>query len=158
MSIDRTVKFIVRLNMLNPAHVAINKVLNELNLDIFKSKNQFFIDAATYYIENYGQEELTQPKKKKTPQYVSTEDMDAIEQRIRQAAKEEARQEANKEVMTMVGSLLAAIQAGGGTMPVISPNNVMVGAGTKSISDEESEDYEEDEALVQNALGWMEKD
>ena len=158
MSIDRTVKFTVRLNMLNPAHVAINKVLNELNLDIFKSKNQFFIDAATYYIENYGQEELTQPKKKKTPQYVSTEDMDAIEQRIRQTAKEEARQEANKEVMTMVGSLLAAIQAGGGTMPVINPDNVVVGAGTKRISDEESEDYEEDEALVQNTLGWMEKD
>ena len=36
MSIDRTVKFTVRLNMLNPAHVAINKILNELNLDIFK--------------------------------------------------------------------------------------------------------------------------
>ena len=59
MAIDRTVKFTVRLNMLNPAHVTINKVLNELNLDIFKSKNQFFIDAVTYYIENYGQEELT---------------------------------------------------------------------------------------------------
>ena len=43
MAIDRTVKFTVRLNMLNPAHVTINKVLNELNLDIFKSKNQFFI-------------------------------------------------------------------------------------------------------------------
>jgi hypothetical protein len=40
--------------------------------------------------------------------------MDAIEERIRYAAKEEARQEANKEVMTMVGSMLAAIQAGGG--------------------------------------------
>lgn len=158
MAIDRTVKFTVRLNMLNPAHVTINKVLNELNLDIFKSKNQFFIDAATYYIENYGQEELTQPKKKKTPQYISTEDMNAIEERIRQTAKEEARREANKEVMTMVGSLLAAIQAGGGTMPVINPDNVAVGAGMKSILDEESEDYEEDEALVQNALGWMEKD
>ena len=33
MSIDRTVKFTVRLNMLYPAHVAINKILNELNLD-----------------------------------------------------------------------------------------------------------------------------
>lgn len=52
--------------------------------------------------------------KKKTLQYVSTEDMDAIGERIRQDAKEEARQEANKEVMTMVGSMLAAIQAGGG--------------------------------------------
>lgn len=158
MAIDRTVKFTVRLNMLNPAHVTINKVLNELNLDIFKSKNQFFIDAATYYIENYGQEELTQPKKEKVPEFVSTEDMEAIEERIRHAAKEEARQEANKEVMTMVGSLLSAIQAGGGTMPVISLDNVAVGAVTKSISDEKSEDYEEDEALVQNALGWMEKD
>ena len=155
MSIDRTVKFTVRLNMLNPAHVAINKVLNELNLDIFKSKNQFFIDAATYYIENYGQEELTKPKKEKEPEFVSTEDMEAIEERIRQAAKEEARQEANKEVMTMVGSLLAAMQSGGGTMPVLNPDNVVVGAGTKSISDEELEDYEE---LVQNALSWMEKD
>lgn len=84
MAIDRTVKFTVRLNMLNPAHVTINKVLNELNLDIFKSKNQFFIDAATYYIENYGQEELTQPKKEKEPEFVSTEDMEAIEERIRQ--------------------------------------------------------------------------
>lgn len=120
MAIDRTVKFTVRLNMLNPAHVTINKVLNELNLDIFKSKNQFFIDAATYYIENYGQEELTQPKKEKEPEFVSTEDMEAIEERIRQAAKEEARQEANKEVMTMVGSLLAAIQAGGGAMSVMN--------------------------------------
>lgn len=157
MAIDRTVKFTVRLNMLNPAHVTINKVLNELNLDIFKSKNQFFIDAATYYIENYGQEELTQPKKKKTPQYASTEDMDAIELRIRQAAKEEARQEANKEVMTMVGSMLAAIQAGGGTMQVMNKTDVAVGVGMKSISDDESEKYEEDEALVQNALSWMER-
>lgn len=158
MSIDRTVKFTVRLNMLNPAHVTINKVLNELNLDIFKSKNQFFIDAATYYIENYGQEELTQPKKKKTPQYVLTEGMDAIEERIRQAAKEEARQETNKEVMTMVGSMLAAIQAGGGAMPVINRDDVAVRAGMESISDDELENYEEDEALVQNALSWIERD
>lgn len=84
--------------------------------------------------------------------------MDIIEERIRQAAKEEARQEANKEVMTMVGSMLAVIQAGGGTMPVMNKTDVAVGVGMKSISDEESEDYEEDEALVQNALSWMERD
>ena len=141
MAIDRTVKFTVRLNMLNPAHVTINKVLNELNLDIFKSKNQFFIDAATYYIENYGQEELTQPKKEKEPEFVSTEDM-----------------EANKEVMTMVGSLLAAIQAGGGAMSVMNKANAAMKTGTKSISDEESEDYEDDETLVQSALRWMAND
>ena len=158
MAIDRTVKFTVRLNMLNPAHVTINKVLNELNLDIFKSKNQFFIDAATYYIENYGQEELTQLKKEKEPEFVSTEDMEAIEKRIRQAAKEEACQEANKEVMTMVGSLLAAIQAGGGAMSVMNKADAAMETGMKSISDEESEDYEEDETSVQSALRWMVND
>lgn len=40
-------------------------------------------------------------------------------------------------------------------MPVINKIDVAVAAGTKSISDEESKDYEEDEALVQNALRWM---
>ena len=148
----------IKKSDVNPAHVNINKVLSELDMDIFKLKNQFFIDAATYYIENYGQEELTQPKKKKTPQYVLTEGMDAIEERIRQAAKEEARQEANKEVMTMVGSMLAAIQAGGGAMPVINRDDVAVRAGMESISDDELENYEEDEALVQNALSWIERD
>ena len=33
-------------------------------------------------------------------------------------------------------------------MPVINKIDVAVAAGTKSISDEESKDYEEDEALV----------
>lgn len=51
MAIDRTVKFTVRLNMLNPAHVTINKVLNELNLDIFKSKNQFYRCSNLLYRE-----------------------------------------------------------------------------------------------------------
>lgn len=75
--------------------------------------------------------------------------------RISQAAKEEARQEANKEVMTMVGSLLAAIQTGGGAMSVMNKADAAMETGTKSISDEESEDYEEDETLVQSALRWM---
>ena len=67
--------------MLNPVHVNINKVLSEL--DIFKSKNQFFIDAATYYIEHFGREVLTEPKEKKEPQFISTEEMSVIEERIR---------------------------------------------------------------------------
>ena len=101
MSKDRTVKFTLRLNMLNPAHVNINKILSELDMDIFKLKNQFFIDSATYYIE------LTELKEKKEPQFISTEEMAVIEEWIRQEAREEARQEANKEVMSMVGSYAA---------------------------------------------------
>ena len=83
------------------------KVLSELDMDIFKSKNQFFIDAAIYYIEHFGREALTELKEKKEPQFISTEEMAVIEEWIRQEAREEARQEANKEVMSMVGSYAA---------------------------------------------------
>ena len=107
MSKDRTVKFTLRLNMLNPAHVNINKILSELDMDIFKLKNQFFIDAAIYYIEHIGREALTELKEKKEPQFISTEEMAVIEEWIRQEAREEARQEANKEGMSMVGSYAA---------------------------------------------------
>ena len=54
--------------------------------------------------------------------------------------------------------MLAAIQAGGGAMPVINRDDVAVRAGMESISDDELENYEEDEALVQNALSWIERD
>ena len=97
MAIDRTVKFTVRLNMLNPAHVTINKVLNELNLDIFKSKNQFFIDAATYYIENYGQEERSQRKRKSRSLY---------QQKIwKQLRKESGRRQRKKHVRKPIRKL-----------------------------------------------------
>lgn len=151
MSNDRTVKFTLRLNMLNPAHVTIKKVLSELDMDIFKSKNQFFIDAATYYIEHYGREALTEPKEKKETQFISTEEMAVIEERIRQEAREEARQEANKEVMNMVGSMLAAMQANNGAMPIIQQQ-----AGADENTDSDDEFY--DDVIAQSALNWMEKD
>ena len=109
----------IKKSDVNPAHVNINKVLSELDMDIFKSKNQFFIDAATYYIEHFGREVLTEPKEKKELQFISTEEMAVIEERIRQEAREEARQEANKEVMSMVGSMLAAMQANKGAISII---------------------------------------
>ena len=55
----------IKKSDVNPAHVNINKVLSELDMDIFKLKNQFFIDAATYYIEHFGREALIEPKEKK---------------------------------------------------------------------------------------------
>ena len=48
-----------KYNIIEYKSPTINKVLSELNMDIFKSKNQFFMDAATYYIEHYGREALT---------------------------------------------------------------------------------------------------
>jgi len=141
----------IKKSDVNPAHVNINKVLSELDMDIFKSKNQFFIDAATYYIEHFGREVLAEPKEKKEPQFISTEEMAVIEERIRQEAREEARQEANKEVMSMVGSMLAAMQANKGAISIIQQQ-----ADTDDNADSEDDFY--DDVIAQSALNWMEKD
>ena len=119
--------------MLNPAHVNINKVLSELDMDIFKSKNQFFIDAATYYIEHFDREALTELKEKKEPQFISTEEMAVIEERIRQEAREKARQEANKDAISIIQQQ----------------------ADTDDNADSDDDFY--DDVIVQSALNWMEK-
>ena len=127
------------------------KVLSELDMDIFKSKNQFFIDAASYYIEHFGWEALTESKEKKESQFISTEEMAVIEERIRQEAREEARQEANKEVMSMVGSMLETMQANKGEISIIQQQ-----ADTDDNADSEDDFY--DDVIAQSALNWMEKD
>ena len=42
--------------MHNPDHVLINNVIQNLDPKIFKSKNQFILDACKFYIDNYGSE------------------------------------------------------------------------------------------------------
>ena len=53
---DYEVKTTIRLNMHNPDHVLINNVIQNLDPKIFKSKNQFILDACKFYIDNYGSE------------------------------------------------------------------------------------------------------
>ena len=46
--LEYEVKTSVRLNMSNPQHVKINDVIQNLDPKIFKSKNQFIIDAIQF--------------------------------------------------------------------------------------------------------------
>ncbi len=47
----------LRLNMDVPKHVEINKKLQKLNPNVYKSKNQFVIEALEFYIQNFGNEQ-----------------------------------------------------------------------------------------------------
>lgn len=64
--LEYEVKTSVRLNMSNPQHVKINDVIQNLDPKIFKSKNQFIIDAIQFYIDNYGKETLLSRRRKKS--------------------------------------------------------------------------------------------
>lgn len=49
----------VRCSRDNPQHVHVHQILNDLNNEIFKSKNQFIIDAIEFYSKSLNQDELT---------------------------------------------------------------------------------------------------
>ena len=56
--LEYEVKTSVRLNMSNPQHVKINDVIQNLDPKIFKSKNQFIIDAIQFYIDKDNENNL----------------------------------------------------------------------------------------------------
>ncbi len=49
----------VRLNPDDPKHVHIIDVLDDLNLDVHKSKNRFLVNALVYYINSMESGTLT---------------------------------------------------------------------------------------------------
>ena len=100
------VKTSVRLNMSNPQHVKINDVIQNLDPKIFKSKNQFIIDAIQFYIDNYGKETFVIKKKEKErDEYIRSEDIDDIKEEVIEAATNEAR----KEVIRLLGGVISGM-------------------------------------------------
>ena len=81
--LEYEVKTSVRLNMSNPQHVKINDVIQNLDPKIFKSKNQFIIDAIQFYIDNYGKETFVIKKKEnERAEYIRSEDIEDIKEAV----------------------------------------------------------------------------
>mgnify|MGYP000981967300 CR=1 FL=1 len=141
--LEYEVKTSVRLNMSNPQHVKINDVIQNLDPKIFKSKNQFIIDAIQFYIDNYGKETFVIKKKEKErAEYIRSEDIDDIKEEVIEAATNEAR----KEVIKLLGGVISGMNVG---QPVIMQANELeyvdesqksdAGRGEESISCRSSE-------------------
>lgn len=111
--LEYEVKTSVRLNMSNPKHVKINDVIQNLDPKIFKSKNQFIIDAIQFYIDNYGKETFVIKKKEKErAEYIRSEDIDDIKEEVIEVATNEAK----KEVIKLLGGVISGMNVG---QPVI---------------------------------------
>ena len=110
---DYEVKTTIRLNMHNPDHVLINNVIQNLDPKIFKSKNQFILDACKFYIDNYGSETFIAKKKdNERAEYIRSADIEDIKAEVIEAAINEAR----KEVIRLLGGVISGMNVG---QPVI---------------------------------------
>ena len=141
---DYEVKTTIRLNMHNPDHVLINNVIQNLDPKIFKSKNQFILDACKFYIDNYGSETFIAKKKdNERAEYIRSEDIDDIKAEVIEAAINEAR----KEVIKLLGGVISGMNVG---QPVIMQ-------AANSEAQEPAEDVMDDADVAGLAMGWMSK-
>ena len=140
--LEYEVKTSVRLNMSNPQHVKINDVIQNLDPKIFKSKNQFIIDAIQFYIDNYGKETFVIKKKEKErAEYIRSEDIEDIKEEVIEVATNEAR----KEVIRLLGGVISGMNVG---QPVIMQ-------AANSEAQEPTEDVMDDADVAGLAMGWM---
>ena len=141
---DYEVKTTIRLNMHNPDHVLINNVIQNLDPKIFKSKNQFILDACKFYIDNYGSETFIAKKKdNERAEYIRSEDIEDIKAEVIEAAINEAR----KEVIRLLGGVISGMNVG---QPVIMQ-------AANSEAQEPEEDVMDDADVAGLAMGWMSK-
>ena len=141
---DYEVKTTIRLNMHNPDHVLINNVIQNLDQKIFKSKNQFILDACKFYIDNYGSETFIAKKKdNERAEYIRSADIEDIKAEVIEAAINEAR----KEVIRLLGGVISGMNVG---QPVIMQ-------AANSDAQEPTEDVMDDADVAGLAMGWMSK-
>ena len=128
---DYEVKTTIRLNMHNPDHVLINNVIQNLDPKIFKSKNQFILDACKFYIDNYGSETFIARKKdNERAEYIRSADIEDI-----------------KAVIKLLGGVISGMNIG---QPVIMQV-------ANSEAQEPTEDVMDDADVAGLAMGWMSK-
>jgi len=100
----------VRCSRNNPQHVYVNKVLSDLNLDIYKSKNQFIIDAIEAYCKMLNEDDLTLNatiERARKEGYVTRKDLEEIKRDIFSRVVKEVQH----EVISMLGTAIAAKQS-----------------------------------------------
>ena len=138
MALDHIIKHSCRFNIKNPQHKKVNDVLVSLSPKVCRSKSQFLIDAAEYYIDHFGKDSFTEADKDDSP-YVKKKELKEIEKRTVEAAVTEAR----NEVIRLLGGALS------GTA------NFTPAPQSMEVKSEEPEELEDDEDVLGYALSYM---
>ena len=138
MALDHIIKHSCRFNIKNPQHKKVNDVLVNLSPEVCKSKSQFLINAAEYYIDHFGKEAFIENSRDDSP-YVTKSELKAIEERTIETAVTEAR----NEVIRLLGGALSGVINVAPAPQKVEPKT------------EEPEEAEDDEAVLDYALSYM---
>ena len=144
MSLSTIRKMTLRLNMEEPKQAEIYQILTSLDKYIYKSQNQFLVDALEFYIEHSGKDTLTQQEQAEQQRYITAEELEQIKKELRGELLEETR----NELLKLLGQYAAGAQ---------NPMTGQIKALTEQTDEMELEnDTEEESSVVGNlACRWM---
>ena len=77
-----------------------------MQIYIYKSQNQFLVDALEFYIEHSGKDMLTQQEQAEQQRYITAEELEQIKKELREELLEEAR----RELLKLLGQYAAGTQ------------------------------------------------
>ena len=144
MSLSTIRKMTLRLNMEEPKQAEIYQILTSLDKYIYKSQNQFLVDALEFYIEHSGKDMLTQQEQAEQQRYITAEELEQIKKELRGELLEETR----NELLKLLGQYAAGAQ---------NPMTGQIKALTGQTDEMELEnDTEAENSVVGNlACRWM---
>lgn len=139
---DKGIYHHLRLSMNNPEHMKIHNILMDLNKDIYKSQNQFIVEALLFYIAELEEHPLTSSRRQKENERDKLITKGEIDD-IATAMKNELLQYINKEVLV---TIISALGNNLGDNRAVVLNN----------DDNQNDSHEEqvDERLIELASSW----
>lgn len=134
--------FSLRFSYSNYQHRKVLKILDDLNLDIYKSKTQFIIDALDYYITSLENGDFTnsdaERNRENETKYATKEEMLDL--------KEEIRKELYEDIIKLIG----------GGMLATGISNHTIQTKVEKISQKDAEDSDFDDIPDEVAAACME--
>lgn len=113
----------LRCSRNNPQHVHVNQILNDINLDVFKSKNQYMIDAVEWYTK-YLNEELPQKvlfsEESHGTKGITLADLEEVRKEI----VSEVIQQVQKEIIFMLGAAIGGAKSNNPFPPLQETNPI----------------------------------
>ena len=138
--------FTIRFRKTNKREAAILRVLEDLNLDVHKSVNQFVVDAVEYYFDD---RELIGPTADAGKQrYVTRTELEEVVSNLdskMQETKEEIKSQVYEDVIKVV---LGSTMVSGNTMLA---QMLQGNSDTQPVSEQT---YEEDDSLLDDVMKW----
>lgn len=91
----------LRLSRRNPIHIRMHQILVDLDKSVYKSQNQFIVDAVEFYINALEEDVITNSgKQKRQENFATKEEL----QEVKESIRAEMITEVNKQILSVIGT------------------------------------------------------